>query len=258
MEPHTDTDPLRLEPEEESYRALIQDLRSLPRAQAPSDFARLLQQRIAAAPATPWWRRLPGMDPLFPSRVPAFAYGAVALVAVVAFSLYVYKASNIEQQLQPAPRTEEEVLQEQTKEAPAAPATRDASAKPENTRQAPAEGTPAEDLAAPAPAPTESGKSAPAAVQPAQLQTRQSADTRRDADAKQEAAPDADRRKENVPFQMMPVDPAYAPTMRGVVTGENADSALKDSTAVRDSLRRLDALKKAGENLQKLKDKRGE
>ena len=86
--------------------ALLRDLRSLPMVTAPLDFQVHLKQRIAEIEATatlPWWQRFfkPAREGGFP--IPAFAYGAVATVVVLTVSIYVYRATNVEQTLQEKP-----------------------------------------------------------------------------------------------------------------------------------------------------------
>jgi hypothetical protein len=105
---------------ERGYDKLLQDLRSLPKNNAPLDFQYHLNERISALrqiEALPWWKRF-----FKPAReggyaVPAFAYGAVATVAVLAVSVYVYRASYVEETF----RSEQEAPVEQI--APIHPAT---------------------------------------------------------------------------------------------------------------------------------------
>lgn len=102
---------------EPGYDQLLRDLRSLPKVNAPLDFQHHLNEKLNAlrhVEALPWWKRF-----LTPAReggyqIPAFAYGAVATVVVLAVSVYVYRASYVEETFRSEQETPlEEVVPEQ-------------------------------------------------------------------------------------------------------------------------------------------------
>lgn len=102
---------------EPGYDALLRDLRSLPKVNAPLDFQHHLNEKLNAlrhVEALPWWKRFfkPAREGGY--QIPAFAYGAVATVVVLAVSVYVYRASFVEETFRSEQETPaEQVLPEQ-------------------------------------------------------------------------------------------------------------------------------------------------
>ncbi len=93
---HRDTDMNPGQPNE----TLLRDLRSMSKISAPIDFHHHLRMKIEElelVKSLPWWKRFfrPVRDGGYP--IPAFAYGAVATVVILAGSLYVYRASFVEE-----------------------------------------------------------------------------------------------------------------------------------------------------------------
>lgn len=81
---------------------LLQDLKAMPRISAPMDFSTHLARAIAqseSAPVPPWWKRffLPEVEGGF--RIPGLAYGAVGLMVVLFFSVYVFQVTDFERDL---------------------------------------------------------------------------------------------------------------------------------------------------------------
>lgn len=114
---HRDTD---MHPEQ-PHDKLLRDLRSMSKIPAPIDFHHHLRMKIEElelAKSLPWWKRFfkPVREGGYP--IPAFAYGAVATVVILAGSLYVYRASFVEETYrleQTTPAEQQQV--EQPKEA---------------------------------------------------------------------------------------------------------------------------------------------
>jgi hypothetical protein len=132
---HRDTD----QDPERGYDRLLQDLRSLPKNNAPLDFQYHLTERISAlrqVQALPWWKRFfkPASEGGY--AVPAFAYGAVATVAVLAVSVYVYRASYVEETF----RSEQEAPVEHI--APIQPATETPADQPALQKDLPSPSAP--------------------------------------------------------------------------------------------------------------------
>lgn len=81
---------------------LLKDLRSLPKVQAPMDFTYHLSQSIEQLESkerVAWWKRpfLPAVEGGF--RIPALAYGAVAVMVVLFFSVYVFNVTDFERDM---------------------------------------------------------------------------------------------------------------------------------------------------------------
>ena len=87
---------------------LLRDLRAMPRADAPLDFAAQLKRRIEAeALVLPWWRRLFRAPSAGGFQLPSYAYGAAAAAVLVVVSVYVFQTTDVEQALR------EEVIRQQ-------------------------------------------------------------------------------------------------------------------------------------------------
>ncbi|MBR9978843.1 MAG: hypothetical protein KFH87_12225 [Bacteroidetes bacterium] len=81
---------------------LLHDLRELPEVAAPMDFSEHLSRKIEKIDnieGISLWKRffLPAAEGGF--RIPAYAYGAVAALAVVFVSVYVFNITSFEQEL---------------------------------------------------------------------------------------------------------------------------------------------------------------
>jgi hypothetical protein len=82
---------------------LLHDLKAMPRVSAPMDFSYHLSkaiEEIEIRPATSWWKRLfiPATEGGF--RIPGVAYGAVTVMVVLFFSVYVFKVTDFDRDLQ--------------------------------------------------------------------------------------------------------------------------------------------------------------
>lgn len=82
---------------------LLRDLKAIPRVSAPMDFSYHLSkaiEEIETRPNTSWWKRLfiPAAEGGF--RIPAIAYGAVTVMVVLFFSVYVFKVTDFDRDLQ--------------------------------------------------------------------------------------------------------------------------------------------------------------
>jgi hypothetical protein len=104
METFGDHPPTSPDPDEEEFRVLIEDLRKLPKLDAPPNFDAALETRIARErePRGTTSRLFAGLFDRV-QRIPALAYGLGAFLVVVAFSIYVYYASDLGQQLHRVP-----------------------------------------------------------------------------------------------------------------------------------------------------------
>lgn len=81
---------------------LLRDLKDLPEVAAPLDFSEHLArtiEKIDDVEGVSWWKRffLPAAEGGF--RIPAYAYGAAAALAVLVVSVYVFNITSFEQDL---------------------------------------------------------------------------------------------------------------------------------------------------------------
>lgn len=81
---------------------LLRDLKAMPRVSAPMDFSYHLSkaiEKIETRPSTPWWKRLfiPAAEGGY--RIPGIAYGAVTVMVVLFFSVYVFKVTDFDRDL---------------------------------------------------------------------------------------------------------------------------------------------------------------
>lgn len=81
---------------------LLRDLKAMPRVSAPMDFSYHLSkaiEKIETRPSASWWKRLfiPASEGGF--RIPGIAYGAVTVMVVLFFSVYVFKVTDFDRDL---------------------------------------------------------------------------------------------------------------------------------------------------------------
>ncbi len=201
------TDPV-VDPDE-AFVPLLRDLRAMPKIDAPLDFEYQLKQRLAAAsvPRLSWWQRLPVINLGF-LRVPALAYGPVAGMAVLAFTLYVYETRDLPKQIESVPIPVERV---------------------EEGLQSPEPSRPKSDPLSPASEQERKLREQQAAERRAQRSTEQSAP----ASERSKAAPAPDSRVGGTPSRISGEKSDEAldiPVLRGVVDDEaTLDTSKKDS-----------------------------
>lgn len=254
----------------EEQQRLLKDLRAMPRVSAPLDFSTHLARRIeeeTSAATLPWWRRL------FLSRtdggvhIPAYAYGAAAASVLLIVSVYVFQTTDVERELRQEREKHQQVLphEQQLDEQQLDERQFDEEQAENNTDpgilSAPShtdrdEGTPArvnaaekEDVIDPADdmrqrQPEPQAPASRTVAEPSKQKTLESdirlQDEQRSAPSLRRAGYPPANKSESTSQE----HEEYAPTMRGLLDTQTSMGLLPvDSSALKDSLRRLDSLR---------------
>lgn len=250
------------DPDEEQFQALRRELLNLPKVAAPDDFLFRLKQTIAArqlTPDLPWWKKLFVPASKGGLRIPAYAYGAMAVVIVLVISLYVYKRANIEEQYRGLETLEEGTREPGVRSTGESPETNDIG--PGSEMSGPGQAGPSNETPVVAPGTTtrtESLKREEAVSAPATSTEK--------ADKPDAGTAPEEKRKRAVEFRAKSSEPLRSgekmppsalpqvktqpdlqesdtPTIRGFVLDEKEVSSVADSVRA-DSLRRLDSLRR--------------
>jgi hypothetical protein len=227
---------------------LLNDLRAMPRINAPIDFSvhlsRALEEQKERS-TTLWWKRLFRAASEGGFGIPAYAYGAVAAVTVLVVSVYVYNATDFEQELQqegvtpPIEEVERNVPVEtdaiRNELVPPAKVSRHPEAHTSSDDNAPIEKMENDLAPAPAPAPVPASASAPAST-PGRRDLKDARKRQMKSTATQEV-------KEGLEVS----GESLAPTVRGFMDEEGPLMPL-DTSDKADSLRRLDSLRQLNQD----------
>ncbi len=242
------------------HERLLRDLRDLPRIGAPPPFEARLRERLSRAEAPlPWYRRLipePGSGSF---RIPALAYGSIALIAICVIGYYAFLRTDFSA-VQNGPAPESDISHPVQPQSPQGPSGTGAPAPPaRETQPRPGGETPAAAGKSEEPGPADESAVPAAPSPPAEKKESEDAGkarsipgTMRKAEKpemlRQERAPSNETKSsENAPA-MMPVNKDVREfQVRGIVRETESvaapESALaRDSAAIRDSLARLDSL----------------
>ncbi|MFZ1729240.1 MAG: hypothetical protein WBQ23_01325 [Bacteroidota bacterium] len=221
---------------------LLNDLRAMPKVSAPMDFAYHLSAAIAemdSGAELPWWKRFfrHAADGGF--RVPAFAYGAAAVMVVMIVSVYVVSVTDFQQEIQKEFAPGRSATEEAPVESDAV--TDSDELTPNNTMKGPASLVPSESVQTASPiernelkADRKDGESAPPAVKQTQIAAPDKKSERQSGRSSvSPAAPAPPEEKSSEPIEFR---------TRGILS-EEQDSPVMDSM-VSDSIRRLDSLRR--------------